>query len=80
MAFSNELSVTPTEDGRYFLTYTLLGISDKIGISVGKSPVGPFGETTEVVLPALNTRKKAFCLIMQRLTIISPNQENFCKL
>ncbi|NMB72130.1 MAG: DUF4185 domain-containing protein [Bacteroidales bacterium] len=45
---SNELSVTPTEDGRYFLTYTLLGISDKIGISVGKSPVGPFGETTEV--------------------------------
>lgn len=45
---SNELSVTPTEDGRYFLTFTILGISDKIGIAVGKSPIGPFGETKEV--------------------------------
>lgn len=45
---SNELSVTPTENGRYLLTYTILGISDKIGIQVGSSPVGPFGEIHEV--------------------------------
>jgi len=45
---SNELSVTPTEDGRYLLTFTIMGISDKIGIQVGNSPVGPFGEIHEV--------------------------------
>lgn len=45
---SNELSVTPTEDGRYLLTYTILGISDKIGIQVGQSPAGPFGAVNEV--------------------------------
>ncbi len=45
---SNELSVTPTPDGRYLLTYTMLGISDKIGIKVGESPIGPFGEANEV--------------------------------
>lgn len=45
---SNELSVTPTEDGRYLLTFTILGISDKIGIQVGETPVGPFGKMNEV--------------------------------
>jgi len=45
---SNELSVTPTGDGRYLLTFTILGISDKIGIQVGDSPVGPFGPIQEV--------------------------------
>ena len=45
---SNELSVTPTGDGRYLLTFTVMGISDKIGIRVGNSPVGPFGEINEV--------------------------------
>jgi hypothetical protein len=45
---SNELSVTPAGDGRYLLTYTILGISDKIGVQVGASPVGPFGEVHEV--------------------------------
>lgn len=45
---SNELSVTPTEDGRYLLTFTILGISDKIGIQVGESPIGPFGKINEV--------------------------------
>jgi len=45
---SNELSVTPTGDGRYLLTFTVMGISDKIGIRVGESPVGPFGDIHEV--------------------------------
>jgi len=47
-AVSNELSVSPTGDGRYLLTFTVLGLSDKIGIRVGESPVGPFGEINEV--------------------------------
>jgi len=45
---SNELSVTPTGDGRYLLTFTVMGLSEKIGIQVGSSPVGPFGEVHEV--------------------------------
>jgi hypothetical protein len=45
---SNELSVTPSGDGRYLLTFTVLGLSDKIGIRVGEGPVGPFGEIQEV--------------------------------
>lgn len=45
---SNELSVTPTGDGRYLLTFTVMGLSDKVGIRVGESPVGPFGEIHEV--------------------------------
>ena len=45
---SNELSVTPIRDGRYLLTFTVMGISDKIGIRVGTSPVGPFGKIHEV--------------------------------
>ncbi len=47
-AVSNELSVTPADDGRYLLTFTVMGISDKIGIRVGTGPAGPFGETNEV--------------------------------
>ena len=45
---SNELSFSPTGDGRYLLTFTVLGLSDKIGICVGGSPVGPFSEIHEV--------------------------------
>lgn len=47
-AVSNELSVTPSGDGRYLLTFTVLGLSEKIGIRVGETPVGPFGEIHEV--------------------------------
>ncbi|WP_142785090.1 DUF4185 domain-containing protein [Changchengzhania lutea] len=45
---SNELSVTPTGDGRYLLTFQVLGISDKVGIQVGESPIGPFGKVHQV--------------------------------
>lgn len=47
-AISNELSVTPTEDGNFLLTFTVLGLSDKVGIRVGTSPIGPFGQIHEV--------------------------------
>jgi hypothetical protein len=45
---SNELSLTPAEDGRFLLTCTILGLSDKIGISVADTPIGPFGPLNEV--------------------------------
>ncbi|MCB0685858.1 MAG: DUF4185 domain-containing protein [Saprospiraceae bacterium] len=47
-AVSNELSVTPLPDGRYLLTFQVLGISDKVGIMIGASPVGPFSDIQEI--------------------------------
>ncbi len=47
-AVSNELSLTPLDDGRYLLVFQVLGLSDKVGIRIGESPVGPFGEITEI--------------------------------
>ena len=47
-AVSNELSVTPLEDGRYVAIFQVLGISDKVGMMVGLSPIGPFGEIQEI--------------------------------
>lgn len=47
-AVSNELSVTSLDDGRYLLVFQVLGLSDKVGIRIGDSPVGPFGEITEI--------------------------------
>jgi hypothetical protein len=47
-AVSNELSVTPLDDGRYLLVFQVLGISDKVGIMIGASPVGPFSEIQEI--------------------------------
>jgi hypothetical protein len=45
---SNELSVTPLKDGRFLLVYQVLGISEKVGMNVGLSPVGPFGPLNEI--------------------------------
>ncbi len=47
-AASNELSVTPLPDGRYALIFQVLGLSDKVGMRIGDSPVGPFGEIQEI--------------------------------
>ncbi len=47
-AVSNELSVTPLPDGRYLLVFQVFGISDKVGMCVGLSPVGPFGPIQEI--------------------------------
>jgi len=52
---SNELSVTPLKDGRYLLIFQVMGISDKVGMMVGLSPVGPFGPLNEIwVTPEFN--------------------------
>ena len=45
---SNELSVTPLADGRYALIFQVMGLSDKVGMRIGDSPVGPFGEIQEI--------------------------------
>lgn len=45
---SNELSVTPLPDGRYLLVFQKMGISDKVGMRIGTSPVGPFSEIHEI--------------------------------
>jgi hypothetical protein len=47
-AVSNELSVTPLPDGRFLLVFQVMGLSDKVGLRVGDSPVGPFGEIQEI--------------------------------
>ena len=45
---SNELSVTPLSDGRFVLIFQVLGLSDKVGMRIGASPVGPFSEILEI--------------------------------
>ena len=47
-AVSNELSMTPLPDGRYALVFQVMGLSDKVGMRIGDSPVGPFGEIREI--------------------------------
>lgn len=40
---SDELSVTPLEDGRYLLVFQSGGMSNTVAMRIGASPVGPFG-------------------------------------
>lgn len=47
-AVSNELSVTPLPNGRFALIFQVMGLSDKVGMRIGDSPVGPFGEIEEI--------------------------------
>jgi hypothetical protein len=47
-AASNELSVTPMKNGKYILVFQVMGLSDKVGVRVGDSPVGPFSDIIEV--------------------------------
>ena len=47
-AASNELSMTPLPDGRFLLIFQVLGLSDKVGMRIGESPVGPFSDITEI--------------------------------
>lgn len=47
-AASNELSVTPLPNGKYLLIFQVMGLSDKVGMRIGDSPVGPFSDITEI--------------------------------
>lgn len=45
---SNELSMTTLADGRFLLVFQVMGLSDKVGMRVAASPVGPFSEIKEI--------------------------------
>ena len=45
---SNELSMTPLADGRFLMVFQVMGLSDKVGIRIGASPVGPFSDIKEI--------------------------------
>ncbi len=40
---SNEMSITPLQDGRFLMVFMIQGIGTVIGARVGLSPIGPFG-------------------------------------
>jgi hypothetical protein len=41
---SDELSMTPLPDGRFLLVFQVMGLSDKVGLRIANSPVGPFSD------------------------------------
>ena len=45
---SNEMSVTPIQNGKYLLTYQYRSIQPDVAIQIGDSPVGPFGPMKKV--------------------------------
>ena len=45
---SNELSMTALADGRFLLIFQVMGLSDKVGMRIAESPVGPFSDITEI--------------------------------
>lgn len=45
---SNELSVSPLEDGRYIMVFQRGGLSRKVAIRIGETPVGPFGPAMDI--------------------------------
>lgn len=47
-AVSDELSLTPLPDGRFLLVFQEMGLSDKVGLRIADSPVGPFSDIQEI--------------------------------
>jgi hypothetical protein len=47
-AASNELSMTTLPDGRFLLVFQVMGLSDKVGVRIAASPVGPFSTIKEI--------------------------------
>jgi hypothetical protein len=45
---SNEMSVTPLDDGRFIMVFQKDAIGTNIGLRTGTSPVGPFGPIVDV--------------------------------
>ena len=41
---SNELSVTPLADGRYAMVFQVDGLGKYVGLRLGATPYGPFGD------------------------------------
>lgn len=40
--------MTALPDGRYLLVFQVLGLSDKVGMRIAASPVGPFSDIIEI--------------------------------
>jgi hypothetical protein len=57
---SNEMSVSQSGDGQYLLVYQQSGLSDKVMMSVGKSPVGPFGKPVMLYRTTESTQNKNY--------------------
>lgn len=45
---SNELSVSVLPNGKYACVFQVLGVSAKVGMSIGETPYGPFGPIQEI--------------------------------
>jgi hypothetical protein len=45
---SNELSVSVLPDGRYAMIFQVNGISNYVGLRLGKTPYGPFGKVIKI--------------------------------
>jgi hypothetical protein len=45
---SNELSMTALPDGRFLLVFQVMGLSDKVGMRIAATPVGPFSAAREI--------------------------------
>jgi hypothetical protein len=45
---SNELSVSPLPDGRYAMVFQIGGMTNEIGLRIGKTPYGPFGPAIKI--------------------------------
>ncbi|MEP6926063.1 MAG: DUF4185 domain-containing protein [Ginsengibacter sp.] len=45
---SNELSMTTLPDGRFLLIFQVMGLSDKVGMRIAQTPVGPFSDIIEI--------------------------------
>ncbi len=47
-AVSNELSITPLQNGKFLLVFQVMGLSDKVGMRIADSPIGPFSDIIEL--------------------------------
>lgn len=47
-SISNEMSVTPLENGKYLAVFQVNTVGTHIGIRIGESPVGPWGPVQEI--------------------------------
>ena len=57
-SISNEMSVSPLEDGQYALVYQLAGFSNEIFLQLGPTPYGPFGPRQHVYNTAFEITHK----------------------
>lgn len=57
---SNELSVSPIGHGKFALIFTVNGVGPKVGMRIGKSPVGPFGPIEVIWETDINDKDSSF--------------------